>query len=224
MLFDWGRFAAEVDEDPVAPDGTTHAYQAERLLVQGALGIAFRSPVEEWRPDQLSIQPVAPGMIGADELFLPPASLPQHHHSPVATDIVERPDLSVVAPYQDDGKAGHDDRHGIARLRNLRFESGRHPHPAQILVLLEPEELLVGIGSGRQAPGSLDGSADRRHGLLPDDAGRGLVHCDERLIPLVPASQDAVPAASAKSFAMVPVLLLFQELTRRMAAIRCPTY
>ena len=33
MLFDSGRFAAEVDEDPVAPDGTTHAYQAERLLV-----------------------------------------------------------------------------------------------------------------------------------------------------------------------------------------------
>ena len=50
----------------------------------------------------------------------------------------------------------------------------------------------------------------------------GSLHFGLRLIPLVPASQDAVPAASAKSFVMVPVLSLFQGLTRRMAGDPVP--
>ena len=176
MLTDRRRVAAEIDEHPVMPNGTAHGHQAERVLVQTPRRIAIGCAVEKWCLDQAAVEVVVPRVIGAGEQFQPLARLFEHHHAPVATDIVKGPDLTVPIPHQNDGKTRDHDGHGVAGLRNLRLESGRHPRPAQVLPLLKSKELLTRVRPPPKPPGLRDRAPGRGDGVRADNAGGGVVH------------------------------------------------
>jgi hypothetical protein len=152
-----------------------HLGQAVGLVVEAFDGVDAVA-AEIGRVDQAAVEAVAPIVIGADQASAPRAGSNHQLQAAVAADIVEGPQLTLLAAHQDDRAAGHRDRHDVARRRQLVGKARKRPAAGEDPVLLELQEPRAGIGFRRQAVFHRPGGLESRQGLRIDDIPQPIVH------------------------------------------------
>src|SRR5215217_1374713 len=149
----------EVDEDEEAPalypDGQEAVVSfvefANLAHVEGGLGILGDvRALEERRAQAFALEVVSPTVVGAPYPVVAchAGAVVEQLGSPMATDVVEGLELTLLVPGNDDRTSGHLGDDHLPGLLYLRSEPHNDPTRCEHLLPLDLEELASGVGVG----------------------------------------------------------------------------
>ena len=161
-----GSVGIERDEHEALPDGEADRAQAERVeaeLVEvlGVLG-----------PDELAVEVVDPGVVGALEADGLAAGLFDDGRAPVLADVVEGPQDAIPGAHDHERLAVLLGQEILARPAGIRLAPDDRPVPVEPLAPFELVDLGVVVGPPGQERGGPVRTADRGELLRGQDRHR----------------------------------------------------
>ena len=168
-VFEGRRGAVGVDEDPVVPRRRPHRRQPMLRAVEARRRRARIPAAEVGGEPEASVEAVGPRVVGAADGAAHVAGGVDELEVAVAADVVERPDPSPAVAHQEQGLAGHADRHRVTGPGQLVRKAGEDPRAGKEPFVLEREERLARIGGGGQSAGHRPRGVERGQRLGADD-------------------------------------------------------